>query len=207
MNKKGDTRELLLQCAKKEFLEKGYMKASIREICKQAGVTTGALYFFFQNKEDLFAELVEQPFQMILELVGNHFKHENEIMKDLCDRYDMYTDCIDMDMTKELVELLYRYEEEFYLIVAKSHGSRFEFCVQQLIEKAEQHYKKLIDYLQYRQQKKKVEPYVVHWIAHSQTEFFVNMIADKIPKEEALKSLDGMVRFSACGWAWLFEGL
>ena len=37
------------------------MKASLRNICKEAGVTTGALYFFFKDKEDLFAALVEKP--------------------------------------------------------------------------------------------------------------------------------------------------
>ena len=40
--KSGETRQLLLQCAKKEFMEKGYSKASLRSICKEAGVTTGA---------------------------------------------------------------------------------------------------------------------------------------------------------------------
>ena len=45
-----ETRKKLLECAKKEFLAKGYMKASLRNICKDAGVTTGALYFFFKDK-------------------------------------------------------------------------------------------------------------------------------------------------------------
>ena len=45
-NENKETRQHLLECAKREFLEKGYMKASLRNICKEAGVTTGALYFF-----------------------------------------------------------------------------------------------------------------------------------------------------------------
>ena len=40
-----ETRKHLLECAGREFLEKGYMKASLRNICKEAGVTTGALSF------------------------------------------------------------------------------------------------------------------------------------------------------------------
>ena len=40
--------------AKEEFMEKGYNKASLRSICSKAGITTGALYFFFENKEDLY---------------------------------------------------------------------------------------------------------------------------------------------------------
>jgi len=53
-----ETKSKLLASAKAEFLEKGYMNASLRSICKNAGVTTGALYFFFRDKEDLFESLV-----------------------------------------------------------------------------------------------------------------------------------------------------
>lgn len=41
------TRERLLESASREFLSNGYQKASLRTICRNAGVTTGALYFFF----------------------------------------------------------------------------------------------------------------------------------------------------------------
>lgn len=49
-----ETKIHLIQCAKKEFMEKGFAGASLRGICQKAGVTTGALYFFFQDKDDLF---------------------------------------------------------------------------------------------------------------------------------------------------------
>ena len=48
-----ETKIHLIQCAKKEFMEKGFVGASLRGICQKAGVTTGALYFFFQDKDDL----------------------------------------------------------------------------------------------------------------------------------------------------------
>ena len=44
-NENKETRQHLLECAKREFLEKGYMKASLRNICKEAGVTTGRCIF------------------------------------------------------------------------------------------------------------------------------------------------------------------
>ena len=53
-----ETKIHLIQCAKKEFMEKGFAGASLRGICQKAGVTTGALYFFFQDKDDLFCEVV-----------------------------------------------------------------------------------------------------------------------------------------------------
>ena len=61
MGEELETRERLLKSAMAEFSEKGYMKASLRKICADAGVTTGALYFFFKNKNDLFAAIVEPP--------------------------------------------------------------------------------------------------------------------------------------------------
>ena len=40
-----ETKKKLLDSAKQEFLEKGYMKASLRTICKNAGVTTAPRIF------------------------------------------------------------------------------------------------------------------------------------------------------------------
>ena len=69
MKEEKETKERLLISAKKEFVEKGYLQASLRNICKNAGVTTGALYFFFQDKEDLFAAVVEEPLQCLREIM------------------------------------------------------------------------------------------------------------------------------------------
>ena len=42
-----------------EFLDKGFQGASLRQIVKNAGVTTGAFYGYFSSKEALFNALVE----------------------------------------------------------------------------------------------------------------------------------------------------
>ena len=44
MSKSEDTKQLILDTAKKEFMEKGYNDASVRNIAKQAGLTTGAIF-------------------------------------------------------------------------------------------------------------------------------------------------------------------
>ena len=72
------THENLLACAKKHFLENGFERASIREICKAAHVTNGAFYNHFEDKEALFGALVEPVVQAVseikatLETVGGH---------------------------------------------------------------------------------------------------------------------------------------
>lgn len=52
----------LLESALRLFSEKGYEGTSIREIIEGAGVTRPVLYYYFENKEDLFRRLVEKKF-------------------------------------------------------------------------------------------------------------------------------------------------
>ena len=48
------TLQNILEAGKEEFLEKGFKSASLRNIVKTAGVTTGAFYGYFSGKEALF---------------------------------------------------------------------------------------------------------------------------------------------------------
>ncbi|MFR2886486.1 MAG: TetR/AcrR family transcriptional regulator, partial [Merdibacter sp.] len=48
------TLESIQQAAMQEFLDKGFQGASLRQIVKNAGVTTGAFYGYFSSKEALF---------------------------------------------------------------------------------------------------------------------------------------------------------
>ena len=49
-----DVRGALLKSGREEFLAHGFEKASLRAICKKAGLTTGAFYSHFSGKEELF---------------------------------------------------------------------------------------------------------------------------------------------------------
>ena len=53
------TLERIQQAALEEFSERGFLGASLRQIVRNAGVTTGAFYVYFSSKEALFASLVE----------------------------------------------------------------------------------------------------------------------------------------------------
>ena len=52
-----DTKERLLKAALDVFAEQGYQAASVDEIASRAGVTKGALYYWFRDKEDLAADV------------------------------------------------------------------------------------------------------------------------------------------------------
>lgn len=56
------TREQLMQSALDTFLEHGVARTSLAAIARNAGVTRGALYWHFKNKEDLFEALFGQIF-------------------------------------------------------------------------------------------------------------------------------------------------
>ncbi len=45
------TQNAILESAKSNFLACGYERANLRKICKDAGITTGALYRHFPDKK------------------------------------------------------------------------------------------------------------------------------------------------------------
>lgn len=48
-----DTRERIVNSAKVLFAENGFLKTTVVDICKQAGLSEAALYEYFKGKEDL----------------------------------------------------------------------------------------------------------------------------------------------------------
>jgi AcrR family transcriptional regulator len=56
---KAATRLRLLEAAETVFARRGFHGASVDEIAREAGATTGALYANFAGKEDLFLELFD----------------------------------------------------------------------------------------------------------------------------------------------------
>lgn len=70
----GETRRGLLKAATTEFAARGYEGASLRQICSKAGVTTGALYFFFENKEDLFRRVIAPVTDQVLGVFAGHYE-------------------------------------------------------------------------------------------------------------------------------------
>ena len=49
----------IIQAAYSEFLVYGFQKASLHKIAEKAGVTTGAIYTRYKNKDALFASLLQ----------------------------------------------------------------------------------------------------------------------------------------------------
>jgi len=57
--KKAQTRERLIEAAARVFAEKGFATTSLDEVADAAGLTKGAVYSNFENKEDLVRAVLE----------------------------------------------------------------------------------------------------------------------------------------------------
>ncbi|MDE6624831.1 MAG: TetR/AcrR family transcriptional regulator [Lachnospiraceae bacterium] len=134
MGEDKETRKKLLDSAKQEFLEKGYMKASLRTICKNAGVTTGALYFFFQDKEDLLKQLVEEPLKGLISRIQSHFLEEMSMESA---SVSIQEDSADIQAAKEIVHFMYQHYDIFQILLTKSQGSVYEDITSRFADKIE----------------------------------------------------------------------
>ncbi|HEU0164563.1 MAG TPA: helix-turn-helix domain-containing protein [Thermomicrobiales bacterium] len=53
----GPGKEALIEVAQRLFTERGYDHVSLQQIAEEAGMTKGAMYYYFQNKEEVFARV------------------------------------------------------------------------------------------------------------------------------------------------------
>ena len=60
--------ENLLKSATEEFLEKGFMKASLRNISSKSGVSTNSIYTRLKDKEGLFSAIVKETADGLMDI-------------------------------------------------------------------------------------------------------------------------------------------
>lgn len=204
MKDEKETKAKLLLSAKAEFAEKGYMQASLRNICRNAGVTTGALYFFFQDKEDLFASLVEEPLKELLGIVKKHYMEEEQ-QDDLTSLTNLAGTGDDLNVAREVIHCLYQYQDVFLMLLTKSQGSRFENCVEQIVEFSEKHYRTLADRTAEQMSVPRLDDYMIHWMSHMQADVFVHMLSHEKSEKNALEHMERLVNFMIHGWFSMFQ--
>jgi len=109
-----DVKEKLLRSACDEFIKHGFKKASIRTIAAGAGVTIGALYYFFKNKEELFLALTEKPAQQFDKLFAKWIEEELEEPSRASSN------------EHEMMEFFLDNKEAFILLSEKADGTKYE---------------------------------------------------------------------------------
>jgi AcrR family transcriptional regulator len=72
--KRAANRQRLLEAAQTVFSERGYHGATIEEIVDESGLSNGALYYNFRNKEDLFLALFDQRIEARIAAIERTFQ-------------------------------------------------------------------------------------------------------------------------------------
>jgi AcrR family transcriptional regulator len=65
-----ERKEKILAAAADEFAERGYANASLSRIIAAAGISKGLLYYYFNDKDDLFVTVVEEALERLLAASG-----------------------------------------------------------------------------------------------------------------------------------------
>ena len=66
-------RAQIIEGARRVFIDKGFEAASMNDITREAGVSKGTIYVYFENKEELFEALIEEE-------RGTIFKNMYEVL-------------------------------------------------------------------------------------------------------------------------------
>ncbi|MBU9726597.1 TetR/AcrR family transcriptional regulator [Diplocloster modestus] len=121
----------ILECAKQEFLSLGYEKASLKHICEEAGVTTGALYKRYKGKDDLFAAVVSDTITALDTETKKRTDVDVHAMSD-----QQLTGAWDMNAgMRQWFQFLYGLKEGFTLLVKCSAGSSYSNFEHEFVEK------------------------------------------------------------------------
>ena len=193
-----ETRKELLKCAKEEFMDKGFMGASLRNICQKAGVTTGALYFFFKDKDDLFCEVVGNFMDRLNEILREHFSFEVREMES--GKAKEHDDSSDFEAVAQVVHELYTYRDEVLLVLTKAQGSSMEHMPDRLVDQMDAHNAFICEAMCKAYHVPMVEKSVVHWMSHSQIDMFIFMVTHIDDEKEALQFAEKGVKYLLAGW-------
>ena len=196
MEKEYEAREKLLACAKKEFLEKGFAKASLRSISAAAGMTTGAVYFFCKDKNGLFGAVVEKPLKQIMELISAHF---SEDMATDVSHFQHHAGDHD-DFAEAMISMLYADRDAMLILLEKAAGSSYEGIIDRFIEMIEQHNLGLAQKYAAAFPGKRINQYFVHWMSHVEINAYVHLLTHETDPERALREIKPVMDMMVEGW-------
>lgn len=192
------TLELIHKAGMREFQEKGYKSASLRNIVKTAGVTTGAFYGYYDSKEDLFEALVKNQYDWFLEC----FRNAQQEFADLPQQKQPENlSIVSGECMHEMLLYAYDYLDEFQLILCQSDGTRFSRLIDEM---AEIETKGTHDYLRVLaslgRPAPEIDMHLEHILITGMFNTFFEMIIHKMPLEKAEHYLEEMRAFYTAGW-------
>ncbi len=178
-----ESREKLIECARKEFAENGFAKASLRKIAADAGLTTGAVYFFFGDKNGLFGAVVNDVLNGFVSIIQAHFAEEDE--EDLAEY--IHTKGDHDDFAERMVSYLYDHYDVMMILLEKAHGSQYENITDSIIDMLETASCAVAERFAAVSPGKKFSRYMLHYMTHVQVDAFVHLLEHEPDKEKALE--------------------
>lgn len=197
-----ETREKLIESAKAEFMEKGYNKASLRTICANAGVTTGALYFFFEDKADLYRAILGKPVDELFAIMQSHFDDDEDLVAgaDPNAEPDEYIDD-HSEIAQALIHHIYSNYDAAILLLTKSQGSEYEDIIDRIVEMTESKSVESMKKIAKRKgKKKKVNRYMLHLVIHIVVDSFVNLVIHEPDEQKALANIKKVFKMTMHNW-------
>ena len=196
MSINNESREKLIRCAKKEFLEKGFAKASLRKICADAGLTTGAVYFLFKDKNGLLEAVVSEPLNELVQLMQYHFAQEEgaEILNysHVAGDHDFFA--------KQMVRQLYSHYDEMMILLEKSQGSQYEDLPDTIVEMLDKSYMKTAQEFADAATGKRVNMYMLHWFSHIQVDAFIHLLTHETDMQKAEEKIKPVLDMLVKSW-------
>lgn len=193
----------ILSAAKQEFLEKGFLNASLRNIVRNAGVTTGAFYRYYDSKEALFSALVGEHAEYVLALF-NHTIDDFEKLSGGAQTEQMPDASI--LCLYQMLDYIYDHYDAFKLLIECAQGTAQEDFVHQLVTREVEStytYMRTLAGMGFT-----VEPLpknLVHIISSGYFAGIFETVVHDMPKEEAREHVRQLHRFYSAGWSELLN--
>lgn len=192
------TLEKILTVACKEFLQKGFQGASLRNIVKQAGVTTGAFYGYFKSKEDLFDALVKEQYTHILNMYQSSIDNFHKLPP-----REQRTNMVDYTFISmsHMTDYIYDNFQAFQLILCCSEGTRYENLIHDMTQ---MDCDATHDFSQTMSQTgismNAVHPQLEHMLTSGMFCAYFEMVIHEIPRENAAEYIKQLINFYEAGW-------
>ena len=192
-----ETKKKILDSAMSEFLDKGFMNASLRTIAANAGVTTGAMYRHFKDKDALFCALVDDAIDMatktvMLANVSHHLDFDSLGSKEHFEEENK--------QTNDLLNYIYDNFDAFTLLLTKASGSTHENFQEEICDLYTKNCEQLFNWM-YKNQvsTKKIDKMTTHFIASTIINAFMEIITHKMSKKAAFQYMENIMEFTRYG--------
>lgn len=190
--------EALLEAGKREFLARGFQGASMRSIAGAAGVTTGALYRYYTDKEALLDALVREPAEVLEENYREQQRQFGE--KPLQKQLDGLPEVSD-GSAAWMMAYIYDHFDAFKLIVCCSAGTKYEHYLDTLIDIEAESGRRLIDrMLEEGLPVRDMDDGLIHILSSALFNGMFETVRHDMPRKEAFAYMESLREFYSAGW-------